>query len=118
MATLGTIDLGIVKTENSSKDSNLFHYPIPKQDSDSAFLVDRMGVSRTITITGEFVGTPAEIKANISAIESVQNGKQSGSTYNGELLTGRNTQIQSFSWDYVEGTPNRVSYSLTLMEGS
>jgi len=117
MATINSVDLGVVKTESSSKESNLFFFPMPYSDSDSAFLIDLMGTSRNINITGEFVGAPATIKSNIEAIEAIQNGQQGIVEYAGELIT-KDVQIQTFSWDYKEGDPNRVSYTLTLVEGS
>jgi len=117
MAQLGTIDLGIVKNENSVKDSNLFFYPIPTKDSHEAFLLDIMGVGRTITVSGEIIGTKEQIKSKVGLIENVANGKQGGLNYNGEIITGKNTFIQSFSWDYREGDPSRVVYTLTLLEG-
>jgi hypothetical protein len=91
---------------------------MPYSDSNAAFLIDLMGTSRTITITGEFVGTKSELQSQVSAIETIQNGQQTNSTYNGEIISGKSVQIQSFNWDYKEGDPSRVSYTLTLMEGS
>jgi len=117
-ATINSVDLGIVKNESSAKESNLLFFPLPYSDSHEALLIDLMGTGRTITITGEFIGTPAELKTQIENIEAIQNGQQSNSTYNGVLMTGKNVQIQTFNWDYVGGDVGRVVYTLTLMEGS
>jgi hypothetical protein len=117
MATINGFDLGIVKTERSSKDCNLFFSQMPKQDSDKAYLLDIMGTGRTITITGEFVGEKETIISNVENIEGIADGKQVGGDYNGEIISGKNVYIQTFEWDYVEGDPQRVKYNLTLLEG-
>jgi len=115
-ATLNSINLGIVKNESSTKDSNLFNMPMPYSDSSDAFLIDIMGTSRTINITGEVVGTKQELINFIINIEAIQNGQQSGSTYTGELIT-KDVQIQTFNWDYQEGDVSRLHYTLNLIEG-
>jgi hypothetical protein len=116
MATINSVSLGIVQSEESTKDSNLFTRPLPYSDSDDAILLDFMGTSRTITITGKFVDSKENIKTAIGNIEAIQNGRQSTVPYVGELIT-KNVQIQSFSWSYVQGSPNEVNYTLTLIEG-
>lgn len=117
MATLGTINLGIVKSESSSKESNLIFQAIPYSDSDKAITLDLMGTTRTLTISGEKVDTPTNLVTFISNIETAQNGQQTGLTYTGDMISGITVFIQSFSWDYVSGDPNRISYTLTLYEG-
>lgn len=117
MATLGTINLGIVKNENSSKESNLILQGIPYSDSDEAVTLDLMGVTRILTINGEKVDTPTNLVTFIGNIESIQNGQQTGLIYSGDMISGITVLIQSFSWDYVSGDPNRITYTLTLYEG-
>lgn len=117
MATINSVDLGVVKIETSSKESNLFFQSLPYSDSTDAILLDLMGTQRTITLTGKFIESSIEtLKSKIEAIESIQNGNQSVVVYAGSLIT-KNVEIQNFSWDYNEGSPNTVDYTLTLLEG-
>ena len=117
MVNINSVSLGIVQSEHSDKDSNLFFQPIPYTDSKDAFLLDLMGTSRTITISGKFIGSKAELQQAINNIEAIQNGHQETVQYNGEMIT-KNVQIQSFSWEYTGGAVNEVTYTLTLYEGS
>jgi hypothetical protein len=117
MAQINSVDLGIIKSEESSKESNLFFFPMPYSDSQDAFLIDLMGTSRTITISGELHGTKSEIQTKIQNIEAIQNGQQEIVTYQGELIE-KSVQIQTFSWTYASGDVNRVIYNLTLLEGA
>lgn len=116
MATINSVSLGVVQNENSSKESNLFFSPLPYSDSDDAILLDLMGTSRTITINGKFTGNKTALQTAVGNIESIQNGQQELVEYAGEIIT-KNVQIQSFTWDYKEGSPNEVDYTLTLLEG-
>jgi hypothetical protein len=90
---------------------------MPYSDSASAFLIDLMGTSRTITINGEFVGDKSTLQGAIGNIEAIQNGQQSTVSYAGEIIT-KNVQIQSFNWDYKEGDPMRIAYTLVMLEGA
>lgn len=117
MATLGSIDLGIVKKESVNKSGNLFFMPLPKQDSNKAITIDLFGVQRTITISAEFIGEPSTIKSKILQLDALHNGKQTGLTYNGETITNKKVYIQDLTWDYDEGEPTRIKYILTLIEG-
>jgi hypothetical protein len=116
MATINSVSLGIVQSEGSTKESNLFFSPLPYSDSADAIILDLMGTSRTITITGKFIDTKANIKTAIENIEAIQNGRQSVVSYAGELIT-KNVEIQSFNWSYNQGSPNEANYTLTLLEG-
>lgn len=117
MATLDGENLGIVTSESSTKDSSLMFFPIPVSDSDEAFVVDLMGTSRTLSISGEWVSSTKSVLIGWKdAIEDLINGNQDYMTYSGELMTAE-VQIQTFTWDYVAGDTQRITYTLTLMEG-
>ena len=47
--------LGTIKSENVTKDAQLFQMPIPLSDSTSAIVLDLFGVNKTIRIDGKFV---------------------------------------------------------------
>lgn len=119
MATLNAIDLGTITSESQTKESNLFFFPIPGSDSSSAFLIDLMGTSRTITIEGSKISsTKADMTSFIESIEALQNGNQSAVTYVGDFITtNKSVQIQTFTWNWTEADVGRIKYTLTLLEG-
>lgn len=119
MVTLGGIDLGVVKNESQSKDSSLFNQPMPRSDSDEAILMDLFGTSRTVTIDGVKTGTLSELRTFVNAIEGIQSGTQTGSTFSGGFKsTNITVLIQNFTWNYAEGDVSRISYTLTLVQGT
>lgn len=119
MATLGGTDLGSVQTEEQSKDSGLFQQPLPGEDSSGALLIDIFGAFRNISVTGYIIGTVAVQNVFIAAIEAIQNGNQTGSTFVSSQTgtPNRTVLIQSFSWNKEAGDVSRLNYSLTLFEG-
>lgn len=121
MATLGGTDLGDVQTERHVKDTSLFNFPLPRQDSENALLLDIFGVSRTITIEGIYEGTAAELRTFISTIEGYAVGTQTGLAFVSDLVispASRTVFIQVFDWSYVAADVSKISYNLTLMEGA
>ena len=118
-ATIGGKSLGDVSSESSTKNSNLFSTPIPFSDSDEALLMDLFGTTRQINVSGKFSGAVAALRTFITDIEGLQNGEQSALTFVSSW-TGVNKQvlIQDFTWDKLEADESKVSYNLTLMEGS
>lgn len=116
MATINGEDLGIVQTENSVKDSNLFFEVMPTYDSDEAILIDIMGAGRTINLSGKVTGEKATLMNFVETIEGIQNGQQNPVEYVGEIIT-KQVMIDSFNWEYKEGSPNELSYTLVLKEG-
>lgn len=110
--------MGIINQESQSKDSGLFQQPLPKRNSDNAILLDVFGCFRTITINGTYEGTLTEQRAFIDAIETIIDGDQVSSTFVSSLTTDtKNVFIQTFSWEVVEATPSKITYTLTLLEG-
>ncbi len=119
MATIGGKSLGNVKSENSTKSSNLFNQPLPFSDSDVALIMDLMGTSRTITVTGVKTGTVAQLRTFVTDIEGLQNGEQSGLTFVSSWTNVNKTVlIQDFTHDKLEADENKVNYTLTLLEGT
>ena len=117
-ASIGSKSLGTVNSESSTKSSNLFNQPIPFSDSDATLIMDLMGTSRTITITGVKTGTVAELRTFVTDIEGLQNGEQSSLTFVSSWTNvNKNVLIQEFTHDKSEADENRVSYTLTLLEG-
>jgi hypothetical protein len=120
MASIGGTDLGSVTSERQSKVAQLFQQPLPTQNSDKAILLDIFGLRRNITLNGEFVGTLVEQNTFIQAIETIQNGTQEGATFVSSHTSTPNKVvfIDSFEWDVQKGTPTKIGYMLTLIEGA
>ena len=120
MATLDSIDLGKIQSEQQTKDAGLFNTPLPYSDSIDSLIMDIFGTSKNITITGIFSGTTtSELVTFIGLIEGIVNGQQTGSTYVGDLITTSKTVlVQTFDWVYDKGNPLSISYTLTMIQGS
>ncbi|MHA1737929.1 MAG: hypothetical protein ACTSWD_05030 [Candidatus Heimdallarchaeota archaeon] len=101
------------------KSSNLFNFPMPLSDSDEAILMDILGTSRTLTIEGVKTGTIAELRTFVTDIEGLQNGEQSSSVFESSWTNvNKDVLIQDFQHVKESGDESRVSYTLTLVEGS
>lgn len=118
MTSIGGVDLGDVTSEGSVKSSNLFNQPLPFTDSDKAVLMDLLGMSRTITVSGKKTGAVAALRTFITDIEGLQNGEQSSLVFVSSWTNvNKNVLIQDFQWDKVEADESKVTYTLTLAEG-
>lgn len=120
MATLNSIDLGIIESESQSKESSLIQIAMPRNDSDKAVLADILGVMRTITVSGSVTsGTKSVLQNFILAIEAIQDGKQTNNTYTGEFITtAKKALIQTFSWTWEAANPTQIKYDITIIEGN
>lgn len=119
MTSIGGKDLGDVSSESSTKSSNLFNQPMPFSDSDAALIMDLMGTTRTITVTGKKNGTVSQLRTFITDIEGLQTGAQSSLVFVSSWTNvNKNVLIQDFAWDKEEGDESKVKYTLTLIEGT
>lgn len=95
--------------------------PLPRRDSNFAILKDLFGTSRIISISGIITGTTSVQKTFIAAIEGIADGSQSSSPFISSLITSPssyNVFIQTFSWSKDRADPNKISYTLTMVEGA
>lgn len=119
MTSIGAADLGDVSSESSVKSSNLFNFPMPLSDSDAALLMDLFGASRTITVEGVKTGVVADLRTFVEAVETIQNGEQSGSTFVSSWTNSNKTVlIQDFTHTKIKANESEVGYTLTLVEGT
>ena len=126
MTTLGSVDIGQVKSEKSTKDAQLFQQPMPGSDSTDAILLDIFGVLRTITIEGVYTSADAtrtgvSIPNFIKNLDAIVNGNQSPISYQSvkaSTETAWNVLVNSVEWHGDEADVNEVAYTLTLFEGS
>ena len=118
-ASIGGKSLGTIKTESSIKNSNLFNQPIPYSDSDAALIMDLMGTSRTITVSGVKNGAVAALRTFVTDIEGLQNGEQASLTFVSSWTNvNKNVLIQDFEHTKDEADENKINYTLTLIEGT
>ena len=111
--------MGTVTSESSTKSSGLFNTPMPFSDSDEVLLMDLFGTTRTITVNGIKDGTVSELRTFIGNIENLQRGEQNSLTFVSSWTNSNKTVlIQDFTHDKEAADENRVSYTLTLTEGS
>lgn len=119
MASINSVDLGTVTNEKSKKSSNLFNQPIPYSDSDATLLMDLLGTTRTITITGHKTGAVADLRTFVTNIEALQNGEQAGMTFVSSWTNVSKTcLIDDFEHEKDQADENKVNYTLTLIEGT
>ena len=120
MATLGGVDLGHIQSEEQAKDTSLFSQPLPTSNSDTTILLDIFGTTRNLTVNGVKTGTAAQLNTFVVAIEAFANGNQISRTFVSSLSTFANKSvfIKNFRWNYVQGSPSKLSYSLELIEGA
>ena len=118
-ASIGSKSLVTVKTETSAKSAGLFNQPLPYSDSDAAMIMDLMGTSRTITLTGVKNGTVAQLRTFVTDIEGLMNGSQSSLTFVSSWTNvNKNVLIQDFEHTKNEADENKVDYVITLIEGT
>ena len=119
MATIASKDLGVVTSESSTKSSNLLNFPLPYSDSSASLIMDLMGTSRIISITGVKTGTTAQLRTFITDIEGLQHGNQASLTFVSSWTNvNKNVLIQDFSHTKDKGDESKVNYTLTLLEGT
>ena len=71
-------------------------------------------------MTGIFSGTTSAINTFIGVIETIANGTQTGVTYVSSLSTfaSKKVFVRSFNWNYIQGSPLKINYTLELVEGA
>ena len=114
-----TIDLGRIQSETQTKSSEMFNFPVPVADSNESIVLDLFGVSRRISVTGIITGNLAQLNTFITDIETIKNGTQGGETFVSSLTTfpNKTVYIKNFDWTYSRGSPNKIDYTLELLEG-
>ena len=119
VTTIGSVTLPNISRISPTKESNLFSQPLPYSNSNETILMDLLGTTRNVAIKGRLVGDLTAIQNFIASIEAIQNGSQTGSVLTCDLYTSTKTiLIQTFSVEYEEGSPNEITYDLTLQEGT
>jgi len=126
MATLNTVDLGVVQSEEHNIEGGIDVQAMPGSPSSDADGFNFEGVLRTINVTGKYVA------ADNSALESwinnwdnyttpssgLLNGEQLGVQYVSALFNSRSYKVMVATFNYKANLsqPNTVTYAFTLKE--
>ena len=112
--------LGNVYTESCSIKNNLLQISLPSilgGTTANKSLLNILGKTRNITLTGAFPGSVAEITAFIVDMEEwANNGAQTARTYTGTFFS-ISVLCDDFTWDYAN-SPFSVNWRLALIQGS
>lgn len=117
---------GSIKSLSVDKLAGLDVNALPISDSDETFINDFNGTLKTITITGTLTpetssvispGSVTSVTDQINWIEALINGNQSSSTFTSLTQSAIKVYIQRFNYQEEQGYSDRVTYTLTLLEG-
>lgn len=116
----GMSSLGTVTKETNDKDSGLFEMALPSSDSSSKILLDLFGASRTISISGTYIGADlTAVQTFITQLDALINGNQTQKTFVSEKSGASYlVLITSTNWEGEEGAPLKVNYTINMSEGS
>ena len=118
--TLNSIGLGKLQGISNELNGNIIPLPMPGDDSSGTETFDMLGVTRTISLSGVFVGTTAQIITAVNNLEALINGDQSASVPLVVDEFGETYQVKvasmSTNWE-VSGVSLRCQYRIMLIQG-
>tara|TARA_Y100000310_G_scaffold302675_1_gene340313 strand:- start:2841 stop:3212 length:372 start_codon:yes stop_codon:yes gene_type:complete len=118
--TLDGIGLGKLQGISNELNGNIIPLPMPGDDSSGTETFDMLGVTRTISLSGVFVGTTAQIITAVNNLEALINGDQSASVPLVVDEFGETYQVKvasmSTNWE-VSGVSLRCQYRIMLIQG-
>lgn len=127
--TLGNIILqgdgkAFIIENNARKEATLTPQPLYLMDSDQTDVFDFGGVTKTITLSGKFVGDSiSDCKSFIDSVEALIQGHQDVDagypiTFTDDLRGTIKVKIMDFDSTWIEGEPHEISWTLKLIESS
>ena len=118
----GISSLGYVTGIRITVDNSLIVLPRPSilgGDTSDVSVINLMGKTRRVTINGLFTGTTSEITAFITDMNAwVNSGFQDNATLTTIHSGSFSVLCDSFTYDKNENTPNHITYTIELIEGS
>ena len=118
--TLDNNELDNVTSIRFRKQGDIEEITLPGTDSSGNITFDFGGVGKSITVSGSYIGTTANIKADIDILAAILDGDQSESVLfkSDELGTaGINVKMISLDVEWVIPS-NRANYTIQLVEGT
>lgn len=126
--TLGTVTLdgtykngeARIKENTDSKSSELVPEPMYGFDSDDTYVFDWGGVTKTITLTGTYIGdSQADCKIFVDDLEGIINGAQDTPvTFTDDFRGTIRVKVKDSKTTHIAGVPTEVTWTLTLIEAS
>jgi len=118
----GISSLGYVLNEDVSLDNNLIVLPRPSilsGTSATVSIINLLGKTRRVSLSGLFTGSTAEITAFVTDMNAWANsGFQASATITTTHNGSFSVLCDNFRNNKSEDTPNHVLYSIELIEGS
>jgi hypothetical protein len=127
--TLGTVTLhdgtnAVIKSNTCKKEAIMVTMPLYLSDSDQTDVLDFGGVTKNITLSGDYVGADlATCKTWIDSLEDLIQGHQDVQagyplTFTDDLRGTIKVKVMSFESVLVEAETIRISWTLVLVESS
>lgn len=101
-----------------SKSANILPLPMPTEDSDETEVFDMLGVTKLISIEGQYsAGTVAATKTWIDSLEALANGNQDLIDFDSDqtgIIAGMVASVET-NWD-LPGF--KITYSIKFIQGT
>jgi len=116
------ISLGKLQQISNELNANIIPLPMPTKGSDETETFDLLGVVRTLSLSGIFVGTTAEIVVLVGALDAIFNqlgGQQDSVTLYTDETGTVDVKLASMTTNWsVEGVSHRCEYRITCIQGN
>jgi len=111
--------LGQVEKEQIVLESNLLVMPRPLGTTNNTFVANIFGKTRRIITSGYYEGTETELRTWIQAVEALVNvNVQNSRQYIDRYFITRIVLIDNFTFESDRDNPNRLNYSIEMLEGN
>ena len=122
MATIEGIDLGNLQTEEVNQSAGVTQMALPDSKSSDAMLIPTTGPTVKISLSGIYTGNLTSLRAFISNLADwITKGGDLNSQnleFIGDLNPGPfSIRVTDGNWKWEAGDPNKISWSLSLLEG-
>jgi len=120
--TLNGIGLGKLQGIRNELNGNIIPLTIPGEDSSGTETFDMLGVTRTISLNGIFVGTTSDVKDAVELIEALVNspdGQEESVPFVSDETGTYQVKVASVGTNWaVDGVSLRCEYSIMLIQGA
>ena len=123
MVSISGIDsLGYVLNEEVTLDNSLIVLPLPSiagGDSNQVSIINLLGKTKRVSLSGLFTGSAAEITTFVTNMNTWANiGFQSARTLTTTHDGSFSVLCDNFRYGKTGDTPNHILYSIELIQGS
>lgn len=115
----GITSLGTITAEDSTKDAQLYSTPLPGSDSSGSLVLDVLGTTRSITLSGTFTTADGTVSTMIGELDALCNGAQTKRTFHSDKSgSGYGVFVNSVRWSGEESGLGFVKYEITMIEAA